>query len=205
MIKKAIPSVDMAKVNACLTLTQEIRGDASKSKKWGWELSLVDFAKAMLCLNPQSYGGRIDKRLSEDLGLLPTDDKDRGDRMSISGKYVEWKGSFITSSNTALNLVQIRPWQETDYIYYSFDMRDLNDIKMQIFHLNKAQMESELGIATSAHGTKTSNLKNANNELAVRVEADSDLYKQWVTKYGISMEKLQLVLAEPLDLSHEQN
>jgi hypothetical protein len=191
MKKRMIPEVDMTEVNACLTLTQKIRSDASKSKKWGWELPLSDFAKAMLCLNPQSYGGRVDKRLSENLGLESTDDKDRGDRKSINGTYVEWKGSFFTSSNTTLNLVQIRPWQDTDYIYYAFDMRDLSNIKMQLFYLNKIQMQSELAGATSAHGTKNSNIDNSNNELAVRIEADSDIYNRWIAEYGVSLEELR--------------
>lgn len=190
MKKNTISTVNMLEVNTCLALTQKIRSEANKNKKWGWDLPLIDFAKAMLCLNPQSYGSRVDKRLSEILGLLPTNDQDRGDRKSINGKYLEWKGSFFTSSNTALNLVQIRPWQNIDYIYYAFDMRSLNDIKMQLFYLTKNQMDSELVKASSAHGTKESNKDNKNKELALRIEADSNDYNRWVQEYGISLENL---------------
>ena len=156
-MKKSKPLVDMQKVNSCLPLLMEIRGEASKTKDWGQELSLTDFAKAMLCLNPQSSGGRIDKRLSEHLNLIKSDNPDRGDRKSANDEYFEWKGSFFTSSNSILNLVQIRPWQETNYIYYAFDMRNLGDVKMQFFFLSKEQMELEIDNCktSAAHGTKT--------------------------------------------------
>jgi len=194
----------MQKVNSCLPLLMEIRGEASKIKDWGEELALIDFAKAMLCLNSQSYGSRIDKRLSEYLNLLKSNDSDRGDRMSVKKEYYEWKGSFFTSSNITLNLVQLRPWQDTNYIFFVFDMRDLSNVKMQFFYLSKAQMELEISNCKTsmAHGTKSSNANHDNIELALRVDADSDLYNRWVQDYGMSLDELyvQLNSTEPEQL-----
>lgn len=195
-VKKEKPIVDMTKVNNCLALQSELRGDAGKNKTWAHELPLLDCLKALACLTPQSYGGRIEEKLCSDLGLIRTDDPERGDRKSFTGKYIEFKCSIFTSSNTALNLVQIRPWQDTGYIYAAFDMRDLLNIKTQLFYLDKSQMESELVRCkvSSAHGTKKSNINNTNKEVALRIEADSDLYKDWVANYGISEANLAIKL-----------
>lgn len=193
--------VDMQKINSCLALSMEIRGEAKKNTNWGQELLLPDFIKAMLCLNPQSYGSRIDKRLSEHLNLSKSDNKDRGDRKSANDEYLEWKGSFFTSSNSTLNLVQVRPWQDTNYIYYAFDMRNLSDIKMQFFYLSKDQMILEIeNCKTSvAHGTKGSNANHDNIELALRIDANSDLYNRWIQEYGISLDEL-FVKFNPVDI-----
>lgn len=195
-MKKKKIFVDMQKVNSCLPLLMEIRGEAIKTKNWGQELSLADFAKAMLCLNPQSSGGRIDKRLSEYLNLIKSDNLNRGDRKSANDEYFEWKGSLFTSSNSILNLVQIRPWQDINYILYVFDMRNLSNVQMQFFFLSKEQMELEIENCkiSSAHGTKDSNANHDNIELALRIEADSDLYKRWVRDYGISLDNLFIKL-----------
>jgi hypothetical protein len=186
--------IDMNEINSCLKIMQKIREDANNNKKWGFDLKLEDFAKAMLCLNPQSYGSRIDNRLSNDLFLSKSDDLDRRDKLTAFGEYIEWKGSIFTSCNSFLNLVQIRPWQNTNYIYYAFDLRDFDNIKIQLFYLNKDQMDLELKNSSSAHGTKKSNLNNINNELAIRICVDSVQYNDWIKQYGISFENLLLKL-----------
>lgn len=186
-------NVDMLQINQCASILQKIRYDASCDKNWGSELPITDFAKAMACLNPQSYGGRIDKRLSDILGLFGTDDQDRGDRRAPNGDYLEWKGSFFTSSNKNLNLVQIRPWQNVNYLFYCFDIRNLDKIIMQLFYLTREQMENEMvaaGTISSSHGTKKANINNANDEKSLRIKADDPVYNRWVKDYGKSLDEL---------------
>jgi len=183
----------MSEIDDFLKLSQKIRGDAAADNKWGWDLSFPDFMKAMACLNPQSSGGRIENRLSNLLGLTRTNNPDRGDRRSKNLEYIEFKGSIITSSNKNLNLVQIRPWQDVNYIFYIYDIRDMSAPILRLLSLNKEQMSSEVikcGV-TSAHGTKTANSDNHNIELALRLEADSIDYIRWITNYNVTLEALQ--------------
>lgn len=192
------PTTDISEINLCLPLLQKIRGDAAKNKKWGFDLEPNNFAKAMACLTSQSYGGRIENYFANQLNLERTDDQNRGDRRSILGEYFEMKCSIFNTSNVKLNLVQIRPWQNTGYIFCVFDIRDLNNIQTQLFFLNKNQMELEKTKCkvSSAHGTKITNLNNLHKEEAMRLEADGIIYNRWIVEYGISLERLYSKLNE---------
>jgi len=185
--------LNMKEIKAMLRAGQKLRSQAKMDKKWGYELPLSDFALAMLCLNPQSYGARIDGKVSDLLGLSSSGNLDLGDRKSRNDQYHELKGSLITSSNTQLNLVQIRLWQEVDYIIYCFDVRDIDVVKARFFYLSKSQMEKETicGKAQSAHGTKIANANNANKELALRLEIDDPLFARWIKDYGVSLDVLK--------------
>lgn len=185
--------IDIVEIRTCNKLLSKIRSEAISNKKYGWDLPLTEFAEVMLCLNPQAYGTRIESRISDMLGLLRSDNKDCGDKMTKDGEYIEWKGSFFTSSNINLNLLQIRLWQETSYIFYAFDMRNFDNITLQFFYLTKDQIELERAICgtTSSHGTKEANLNNSNIELTIRIEAEDKNYNRWVKSYGKSIDELK--------------
>lgn len=187
----------MTEIKTASRVMQQIRAQSEEHKNdWGWRLSWDEFAVAASVLTPQSYGGRIAKRLANELGLLSTDDKDRGDYVSLKKDYFEVKGSMITSSNGLINLVQIRPWQDVNYIVYCFDIRNINNVSTEFFYLNKNEMKSEMlkcGTA-SAHGTANANSNNTNRELALRLDIESSHYTRWMTNYSISLQDLELLL-----------
>jgi hypothetical protein len=190
-------TVNISEIKTAAKIMQKIRETAGLNKKnWGWELSLEDFALAMSILNPQSYGNRIDNRIADILELMPTNNKDRGDKKSFNSEHHELKGSLITCSNLVLNMVQIRPWQNVNYIIYCFDVRDIDNINTQFFYLTKNQMKNEMVRcgSTSAHGTKNANLSNKHKELALRLEIYNSNYFRWINEYGISLEDLKIKL-----------
>lgn len=197
MKRKDKPVADIEEIDIALPIMQKVRRDSSQNSKWAFELPINKFIKAMSMLHPQSYGARIEEYICKHcLKLKRTDNKDRGDRKSINGEYYEHKVSIFSSTNTALNLVQIRPWQDTGYIFSAFDIRDLNNIKTQLFLLNKNQFEIEENKCkiSSAHGSKSANLGNSKQEKAMRIEVDSDNYNRWVNEYGISLNNLYIKL-----------
>ena len=159
---------------------------------------MEQFALAMNCLNPQSYGGRIANRLSMELGLSNSDNIDKGDK-KINKLYLEFKGSIITSSNSQLNLVQIRPWQEIDgYIFYMWDIRNIDNIKLYFFYLSINDMRFELKNRkiSNAHGTNKANKNNKNIELALRIDINSNDFNYWIKNYYYSLDKLMVKLNE---------
>jgi hypothetical protein len=196
-VKKNQVVINMAEIKTASRVMQQIRAEADeRPNDWGWELPWEDFAVAASVLTPQSYGGRIAKRLASELGLSTTDDKDRGDYASFKKDYFEVKGSMITSSNGMINLVQIRPWHDVNYIIYCFDIRNINSVSAEFFYLTKSEMENEMikcGTA-SAHGTTVANSNNTNRELALRLDIGSSHHTRWETDYSISVQDLELLL-----------
>lgn len=195
MKRKSSIEINMLEIKAISKPLQNVRAAAAKdTKHWGWELSWADFALAMSILSGQTYGTRIANRITHELGLTSSGDLDRGDSKSPNDEHEEIKGSLITSSNTALNLVQIRPWQDVNYIIYCFDVRDADNVITQFFYLTKQQMEKEMATCgtTSAHGTYNANLVNKHKELALRLDVDDPNYARWVKEYGVSLEDLEV-------------
>jgi len=167
------------------------RRDAiSKNKKWGFDLPEKEFIKGMVCLNPQSYGARIETRIKERLGFTKVKAKDnRGDIMNpVANLFYEVKISLLTLSNAALNLVQIRLWQEVDYyLCVAYDLRDVYNYKKYIFLLTHDEMEKECINANAAHGTSVSNSNNETVELRLSIICDEndDTFNRWKGKYLI--------------------
>ena len=188
MINK--PSIDMIEINSCLSLLHKIRANAHKDTEYGFYLPEKDFLKVMSCLNLGSYGSRIANYIAKKLNINSSDNKDLGDYVAfisnedgITSKiYIECKISLFTSSNKSLNLVQIRPWQNTAYIFAGIDMCNHDNISIQLFYLTKQQMESEK--QSTAHGKMSP-------ETSIRPKLGTDLYNRWVKEYGISLEALK--------------
>lgn len=162
----------------------------SKNKKWGFDLPEKEFIKGMVCLNPQSYGARIETYIKERLGFTKVKAKDnRGDIMnSVANLFYEVKISLLTLSNSALNLVQIRLWQENDYyLCVAYDLRDISNYRKYIFLLTHDEMEKECERANAAHGTSVSNNNNKNVELRLSINCDenNDTFDKWKENYLI--------------------
>ena len=167
------------------------RRDAiSKNKKWGFNLPEKEFIKGMVCLNPQSYGARIEKYIKNNLGFDKVAAKEnKGDLVDpIRDEYYEVKISLLTQNNPALNLVQIRLWQENDYyLCVAYDLRDISNYRKYIFLLTHDEMEKECEKANAAHGTSVSNNNNKNVELRLSIICDenNDTFNRWKGNYLI--------------------
>lgn len=171
------------------SLTKKI----SSNKEYGFDQNLEEFIKAMSLLKPQSYGKRIENRIIQDLNNKPVSPKeDKGDMVDNNGQFYEIKTSLITETNNALNLVQIRLWQEIDYYFcLAFDLRNLKDIAIHQFMLTKEQMTKEMLLlnATSAHGTKSAIKENKTVELrySLKIDEKNEVFKRWKKDYSVKI------------------
>ena len=166
------------------------REEISKDIKWGFDLPEKEFIKGMICLNPQSYGARIEKYIKDILEFDKVAAKEnKGDLVDpIRDEYYEVKISLLTKSNPSLNLVQIRLWQNNDfYLCVAYDLRDVSNYKKYIFLLTHDEMEEECKRASAAHGTSASNNNNENVELRLSIvcDEDDDTFNTWKEKYLI--------------------
>jgi hypothetical protein len=176
-------------IRNALDIIQEVREVASNDMEYGFKDDFDTFISKMLCLNPQSYGSRIQKYLISRFGLTGVSaSKDLGDFTDQFGEYWELKVSLVTPTNLCLNLVQIRPWQEIQgYYCIAIDTR-ISPFTEHTFCLTKSQMEEEciLMNATAAHGTKTVTAKNNKTELRLSIKIDDNdkSFLRWCKKYG---------------------
>lgn len=180
------------------------------NKVWGFDRSWSEFATGLSFLTPQSYGTRLQNRLIKDLGGTSTKSRDNcGDARipSLSSREVEIKCSLLTSVNSSLNLVQIRPWQSVDYLCTAFDIRDT--FTPYVFFLTKEDMAAETKAlqANSAHGTRHANAQNANIELRFQIsfEDTTDPHlARWIHSYRRSDIEAALLGGAVQQLAQEQ-
>lgn len=149
--------------------------------------SWKNFIIAMAQLNPQTYGVNIQKRLIEELGLTKVEaSEDKGDFIDNFGDHYELKVSLIQNPKQKLNLVQIRPWQDTNYYFIAFCIKN-EEVYAFCFSLSHERMIEELKItnAGSAHGTKKSIENNTNIEyrLSVPIDSNNETFARWFVKY----------------------
>lgn len=169
--------------------------EINKNKKFGFDLNLKEFIKSMSLINPQSYGKRIENRIIKDLnGDAVLAKEDKGDMLK-NGKYYEIKISLLTQTNSDLNLVQIRTWQNLDYyLCIAFDLRNIKNFNVIPFLLTKNDMIKEMKNvnATSAHGTKKAIEENKNIELrySLKIDSNNQVFQRWKKKYYIEYSDL---------------
>lgn len=168
-------------------LIMEYRNQISSDRSWGSDLPEKEFFKGMAMINPQSYGARVEKRIQEELGYSKIKSKDAcGDILSPCGSKVEVKISLLTSTNSGLNLVQLRLFQDVDYyLCVAYDCRDISKFNKYVFLLTHDEMVEETLNATAAHGTSGVNELNKNVELRMTVECDdyNPQFVRWKNKY----------------------
>ena len=104
--------------------------------------------------------------------------EDRGD-FKKNGRYYEYKSSGYNLRNS-VHLLQIRPWQDCDYIIQS-----ISDDGATTFVLRHTEMMLEMGRlkASPAHGTQEALEDNKTIEYMMRVERDSADWDRWINNY----------------------
>lgn len=105
-------------------------------------------------------------------------EEDRGD-FKKNGKYYEYKSSGYNLGNS-VNMLQIRPWQDCDYIIQS-----VSDDGATTFVLTHAEMMLEMKKlkASPAHGTRKALEDNTTIECMMSVERDSADWDRWISNY----------------------
>ena len=142
------------------------------------EISEQDFYKISSVLNPQSRSP-----LWENYFIKKHDcervskDENRGD-FKKNDRCYEYKSSGYNQNNS-VNIVQIRPWQDCDYIIQS-----ISDDGATTFVLTHAEMMLEMDkLKTSrAHGTQAL-VNNENIEYRMTLKRDSTDWDRWINKY----------------------
>lgn len=104
--------------------------------------------------------------------------EDRGD-LKKNGRYYEYKSSGYNQAN-AVSIMQIRPWQDCDYIIQS-----ISDDVATTFVLTRAEMKFEMKKlkASSAHGTKKAIKDNKTIEYMMSVKRESADWDRWMNNY----------------------
>ena len=141
-----------------------------------------DFYKITSLLTPQSRSPLWETYFREKYHFEKVlASENRGDMMK-NGLYYEYKASGFNKDN-GLHIVQIRLWQECDYV-----IQHITTDTVYSFSLQKEQMEDEVKLckASSAHGTSLSNTHNTNIELRMTIQKESAHWKRWVQKYSYS-------------------
>ena len=104
--------------------------------------------------------------------------EDRGD-FKKNGRYYEYKSSGYNLNNS-VHLLQIRPWQDCDYIIES-----ISDDGATTFVLTHAEMMLEMKRlkAAPAHGTPKALEDNKTIEYGIRVKRGSANWDRWISNY----------------------
>ena len=142
------------------------------------EISEQDFYKISSVLTPQSRSPLWEKYFikKHDCEKVNKND-DRGD-FKKNGTYYEYKSSGYNQTNS-VNMVQIRPWQNCDYIVQS-----ISDDGATTFVLTHADMMLEMKElkASRAHGTRAL-VNNENVEYRMTLKRDSAHWDRWISNY----------------------
>jgi len=172
-----------------------IKTTIGKDRSWGNNESWEYFIYGMSFLSSQAFAPRIENRFIRENGLVKVKASDgRGDCRNANGIHFEYKCSLLMHDGSNVNIVQIRPWQEVDYIVEAFDIRSEEFVRYT-FLLTNNEMHKELDLTKAgyAHGTRESGKNNTNNEYAIRFEiSDQDkIFDRWKV-YQRSIDKFVL-------------
>lgn len=123
-------------------------------------ITLVDFYRITSLMSSQMRARLWEKYFIEKYGFLRVRVKENRGDMTKHGKYYEYKASGFNADGK-LHLVQLRPWQNCDYI-----VQAISGDGAKTYHLTKARMMQEIAAnkATPAHGTQSANAQNQNIE-----------------------------------------
>ena len=157
-------------------------------RDFGFNMTLKEFIKHMSLLNPQSYGSRIERRIIRDSQNTKVNSSlGRGDMVSGGDSYYEIKNSIVTDANNALNIVQVRLWQDIDYyLCIAYDLRDLDNFKSYIFLLTHDEMKEQCRYqANAAHGTNDANVDNTNVEMrfSIPIDENNKVFNFWMENF----------------------
>ena len=104
--------------------------------------------------------------------------EDRGD-LKKNGRYYEYKSSGYNQEDS-VHILQIRPWQDCDYIIQS-----ISDDGATTFVLTHAEMILEMDRlkASPAHGTRKALVDNRTIEYMMTVKRGSADWDRWIKNY----------------------
>lgn len=183
-LRKELSGMDInKKIELYHALLKDIH---SEEKKISDEKFSPKFISFMNTLKPQSYGTRIERKIGEffkwahNLSTLG-----RGDFHTPEGKDIEFKTSLINQNKQQLNIVQIRLWENTDYLCVAFRFFK-NKVHLFPFYLTHEQMEYEVDLlGKAAHGGKKIADGNINTESSIRfkITKNDDVFLRWFDLY----------------------
>ena len=141
-------------------------------------ISEQEFYKISSILTPQSRSPMWERYFIEKHNCKKVNKKDERGDFKKNGRYYEYKSSGYNQDNS-VHIVQIRPWQECDYIIQS-----ISDDGATTFVLTHAEMmlEMEKLKAARAHGTQTL-VNNENIEYRMTLNKDSAGWNRWINNY----------------------
>ena len=143
------------------------------------EISEQDFYKISSVLSTQSRSPLWENYFIKKHGCERVKrNEDRGD-FKKNGIYYEYKSSG-DNQNNSVNILQIRPSQDCDYIIQS-----ISDDRATTFVLKHAEMmlEMERLKATPVHGTPKALEDNKTIEYGIRVKRGSADWDRWISTY----------------------
>ncbi len=141
-------------------------------------ISEQEFYKISSILTPQSRSPMWEKYFIEMHNCKKVNKKDERGDFKKNRRYYEYKSSGYNQDNS-VHIVQIRPWQECDYIIQS-----ISDDGATTFVLTHAEMmlEMEKLKAARAHGTQAL-VNNENIEYRMTLKKDSAHWDRWINNY----------------------
>ncbi len=194
----------MAKARAIAGIKHELRLETNGNDTWGFDESWDLFVAKAYCLNPQSYGTRIQNYIKFHAGLESVAYfEEKGDAKNKYGVHFEMKVSYKDVGSQSYNFIQIRPWQEVSgYLCTGIDPQ--NDYDTNYFYLTHSEMNSEvIRIGNSAHGSKTDAAKSDKPEYKINL-AGRDL-EEWIDKHRIpTFRTLKKILVNKTPFSDEK-
>ena len=143
------------------------------------EISEQDFYKISSVLSTQSRSPLWENYFIKKHGCERVKtNENRGD-FKKNGRYYEYKSSG-DNQNNSVNMLQIRPWQDCDYIIQS-----ISDDRATTFVLAHAEMMLEMKRlkASSAHGTKEVVADNRKIEYRMTLKRGSADWDRWISNY----------------------
>ena len=145
----------------------------------GQEISERDFYKISSVLTPQSRSPLWENYFIEKYDCERVNkNENRGD-FKKNGRYYEYKCSG-DNQNNSVNILQIRPWHDCDYIIQS-----ISDDRATTFVLTHAEMMLEMKKlkASPTHGTPKALEDNKTIEYGIRVKRGSVDWDRWINDY----------------------
>ena len=137
-----------------------------------------EFYKISSMLTPQSRSPIWEKYFVRKHNCKKVNKKEERGDFKKHGRYYEYKCSGYNQDNS-VHIVQIRPWQECDYIIQS-----ISDHGATTFVLTHTDMMLEMKNlkASRAHGTQAL-VNNENIEYRMTLNIDSADWKRWINNY----------------------
>lgn len=165
---------------------RRVSASAYKVKEYLVELTLNneiaehEFYKITSLLSPQSRSPIWEKYFIQKHKCKKVSARENKGDFEKNGLFYEYKASGYNRNNS-VNIVQIRLWQQCNYIVQS-----ISDKSIFTFKLTHQEMKKEVERlrATSAHGTKKISSENKHRELRMTLWCRSEDWSRWISRYS---------------------